>query len=378
MKLREKELLKVIDATLSELVELRRSGSLAQEIAQIYLDTVYFYFQGDMSGIERCLSTWEAYDGEDQRLGLLCANLRLRIRRHDIDREQLKIALENANGFWAGEIYFLVAMSYSKISEHEAALKHYGNAYQTLEIIGAKRKAVKALFNQVVAESRIYPDKKLLADYHYIAKKAARVKEYGTAAVCLSNLSREYQKIGAFEVALKLCNQSLRFLKDDFGSIDYYLAIVHRSHLLFDMGRNQEAEMDYQQALTGDFPEVREALKVLQMIRGKNDTDLQEGSLTPTWKERLGEVHDSQKQQRLSRLEGELLKFIATSPRTKFEIIEHLYKEKIDFKLLEDRLKNLMSRLRKRRPGLVVLDGGKYRISDESFLENEVRREKAS
>lgn len=368
-----KNLARLFDASVAELVELARQGATAPTL-RAYARLLHHYLQGDVPGLARWVGDLrrDLGDSSEEKSCRLLAEIRLRIRQQDVDRKLLAEAAEWAKqaGDWAGEIYFCLGTSYSKLADHAQAQQAYERAFPTLEEVGAKRKATKALFNHVVCESRLYPDKKLIADYHYLAKRASKVKDYGTAAICCTNISREYQKLGAMEVALKYCDRALRMLKDDVGAIDYYLALAHRCHLLLEMGRAQEAELDYQTAQAADFPEVREALKVIDRLRsaGRSRLAIQVESLTPTWRERL-EAGGEGAAKKLSPLEGRLLQFIAQAPRTKFEIIEHLYPEKAEFKLLEDRFKNLLNRLKKSRPGLVVFEHRKYRISDESFLE---------
>ena len=378
------ELARLFDAHLSELVELRTQVG-ADSVAALYAQVLYFYLQCDLAGLERVLAESRQKFGTTvpEQCCLMLAELRLRIRNHAIERSLLAEATQLAAraGDWAGEIEFVVGMSYSKIPDHALAQSAYQRAFQSLERLGARRKATKALFNHVVCESRVHPEKKLIADYHHLVKRAAKFKDYGTAAICCSNISREYQKLGALEVALRYCDRALKFLKDDIGTLDYYLVVVHRCHLLVDLGRLQEAELEFQTARSGDFPEVREALKVVDAIRNGSrpalDRDVNRKMLTPTWQERLEEKKSNQK--RLTPLEGKLLQLIAQAPRTKFEIIAQLYPEKADFKLLEDRFKNLMNRLKKSRPGLIILENKKYRISDESFLEQHwVKQKRAS
>ncbi|MNL58796.1 hypothetical protein D3C87_1824650 [compost metagenome] len=68
-------------------------------------------------------------------------------------------------------------------------------------------------------------------------------------------------------------------------------------------------------------------------------------------------------------MEDRLVCLVSCRPRDKFEIIDDLYGEKIDFDAAENRLKNLLNRLRKKRPGLIQLIDGRYHIVDGEALE---------
>ena len=95
-----------------------------------------------------------------------------------------------------------------------------------------------------------------------------------------------------------------------------------------------------------------------------------------TWEHRLEHLlacGAAPEAQALSPLEERLLEFIAASPKTKFEIMDHLYGDRLNTEVRENRLKNLLNRLRKKRPELIVFENEKYRIADEVFLKQKER-----
>ena len=49
--------------------------------------------------------------------------------------------------------------------------------------------------------------------------------------------------------------------------------------------------------------------------------------------------------------------------------MQALYGDRLDLEVMENRLKNLLARVRKKLPKLLGLEDGKYRILDESFIE---------
>lgn len=64
----------------------------------------------------------------------------------------------------------------------------------------------------------------------------------------------------------------------------------------------------------------------------------------------------------LSQLEAKLIESLNSSPKTKFEIIDELYGSEIDSFAAENRLKNILFRLKSKFPGLIRLKNGKYFI----------------
>lgn len=70
----------------------------------------------------------------------------------------------------------------------------------------------------------------------------------------------------------------------------------------------------------------------------------------------------------LSELEEKLLKYIQNGPKSKFEIIDHLYNEQSDILACENRLKNLFFRIRTKFPGLIINKKGLYAIGRLNLL----------
>jgi hypothetical protein len=69
----------------------------------------------------------------------------------------------------------------------------------------------------------------------------------------------------------------------------------------------------------------------------------------------------------LSEQESELLRFVSLKRRTKYEIIDHLFPGAEHF-TAENRLKNLVHRIRKKSKGVLSYEDGFYILSDRSRL----------
>jgi tetratricopeptide (TPR) repeat protein len=218
--------------------------------------------------------------------------------------------------------------------------------------------------------------KRLISDYFFVHNKALEVGEKSVAGLALQNISREYQKMGAVRLALKTIQQSIDLLSSEHGSLNYYLSLVHRCQLFFQSGRREEALLDYESCKVASFLEIQGAVEVLKPYYEGSSVpqDLApevEKSLTPTWKERTlepiqisaGESAD------FTRLESDLIRALSSGPKDKFELMQALYGDRLDLDVMENRLKNLLARARKKLPKLIDLEDGKYKIMDESFLE---------
>jgi hypothetical protein len=123
---------------------------------------------------------------------------------------------------------------------------------------------------------------------------------------------------------------------------------------------------------------VRAAIQALQtqypvMDGGKNSNGSKKKAMTFTWDERLGEKDAP----RLTKLEQRVLELLNEGSKTKMELIESLYGDRLSQSVTQNRLHNLMSRLRKRFPELIRFDDGKYFLTEAPFLKRAQRRNKA-
>jgi hypothetical protein len=85
-------------------------------------------------------------------------------------------------------------------------------------------------------------------------------------------------------------------------------------------------------------------------------------------RERLMAHQKGSELEQLTALESRLIQLLSDGRKTKYDLIERLYESSIDFSSREARFKNVLSRLKKKRPGLIVLDEGYYRISEPTCM----------
>lgn len=292
---------------------------------------------------------------------LALANLRLQIRTRQISLARfsdLEREVKSFEEMWHGEIYFVLAMAAEVLDDQRKSQSLFLKSYTAFEGLGFSKKAVKALLNATACESRIYPDGKFIPDYQFILQKALEVNENSVACIALTNISREYQKLGSLNVALEYCDRALVFMKSETGTQQYDLIIAQRAHLLLDLQRLHEAEICFEHLRTSSFPEAVEAMNVL-LNRQTNAENL-----LPTWKERLEDATPLA----FSCLEEVLMEYLCESARTREEIIKKLYGDKADYAALENRFFNLVNRVNRKHQGLIYKNKNSYGLSDRSFL----------
>ncbi|OQW50841.1 MAG: hypothetical protein A4S09_10970 [Proteobacteria bacterium SG_bin7] len=137
-------------------------------------------------------------------LVLTLAELHLQIRMRQISEMRTSVLERNLNTFdemWHGEVYFVLAMAAEGLNDQRRAQVLFLKAYRAFEAVGFPKKAVRALLNATTCESRIYPEGKFIPDYQFILQKSLEANENGVAAIALTNISCEYQRLGALNVA---------------------------------------------------------------------------------------------------------------------------------------------------------------------------------
>ncbi len=368
----EIQLEKIIEANLAELLDFRIQAVGGAVIISYYIEVLIAYLQSDLPRLNELSKTIPENLSlkEYQYLSLILA-VRTQIRKrffHKNDVEQL-LEYEAPSKTWRAEGLFVAAMYYETKENNKASKDLYLRATQALSKVKCEKKSVRALLNYVVMESRLYPEKKLISDYLFIAKKAKNVGALSVSGVAYLNISREYQKILALELALKHCKLAIKELNSDHGSLHYYLSIVHRCHLYLEMGRFPEALLDYQRASISQLSEVRCALQIIDVLLKKqviNQSVMTQA--TPTWKERIQELKSDKNTKSLTQLEQKLVDLISHASYSKFDLMDALYSSEKSFTSKENRLKVLMSRFRKKCPGLLIRSEGKYFLADEVFL----------
>lgn len=372
-------LIQIIQSNVEELFTV--FSSQEDSVENLYRRVLIAYLQGDIGGLRVVLDRVRLLSDENQDATILriLTEVRLAVRTQSVTKDQLETLnceLTATSAEWQAEGTFVLALGYESIRDHVASREAYILASNKLSAVGAHRKSVKALLNAVASESRIeMSSKRVIADYMLIYNKAKACGELGVAGVALYNVSIEFQREGAVSVALRFCDRALALLRHDYGTLHYYSAIVHRCHLLLQLGRRHEAADAYDLARVAPFKEIQAALSALPSAvepRFKYEGNI--ASLLPTWKDRLVRKgrHDGLESEKLGELEARLIYLLSDGPKEKHELIATLYGDKIATEHSENRLKVLLSRVRKKRPGLIYREGTRYKLSDQSLLNTTV------
>ncbi len=355
----------LIESSLTQLTQMVFHPAEEKDL-YLYWQVLRNYLQGDLQS----LSTWSEIICADPSLPIClvtATRLRVSIRQKDLQPDTL-ISIENhfsGDEMWEGEIYFLLGYSWDELKEYTQAIRCFGLAEKALMKSGCGKKSLKALHNKISAFGCLEPNRRLLTDFFTLYKRAKVIQDRGMCGLALMNLSREYERLGALALAYRQCQQAVSYLRDEFGGLQFYLAVAQRAHLLLKLGRVKEALQDFELASTAAFPEVISALNVLSEELQVGDKSLRSGDLhlNPAWSEIKKEVENKTGPIALSTHESLLIKALTAGPSTKFELIEKLYGDKIDSSSGLGRFKHLIIRFKKKYPGFLIQANGRYSLS---------------
>ena len=356
----------IIEAPLADLISWQRDADVVPPTDQsLYISVLVNYLQSSISNLKTSVDQLL----ENESPLALIASIRLKIRTKELvlaDLNDYNEAIKNEScDMFLGEAYFVAGYGAWTIGCFDEAIAYYDKSKKHLKACGAHKKALKVAQNLLATKTCIDPELKCIPEYHSIYVEAKKLKDFATCGLVLMNISREYQKLGALTLALRTANQAIVFFKKEVGTLHYYLALAHRAHIHLQM-KSHLALADIEECLTSDFQEVRQAISVLEKIETQAENlAVAPTVLNPTWRDRLSSYRkETAVDAKFHEAEEKVFAILARGAKDKFELIQELYGDKIDFNSAENRLKNLLFRIRKKSPDLIKLLHGKYQLTD--------------
>jgi tetratricopeptide (TPR) repeat protein len=360
-----------IQATLGELNDrfLSRSTDYDSPLTQWYCEALRAYLKGDAFQFLECKNNIPDLTGKEVLKNI--AELRFEMMSGKVQQETINNLLEvsRSHSLYYGEALFTVALAYCQLHKNEEAFEIFAQAHDELLKIGASYKALKASLNRVSLLTRMNPKENGIAEFLHVAKKAKELKSRQIEGFCYLNTSRAYQLAKLNQSALHYTNLAVQALEAEAGSKDYFMALLHRGILYYEMKDLKNAKLELEKVLIAPFLEVKEGAKVLaNLIAGKELYPVDEFLITPSLKKEVLEYKQKQNPV-LGDHEFLLVKRLFNSPLSRYEIIEAIYPQNIPISSLENRLKNLLNRMRKKYPGLIKNKNGRYELTNKSLAE---------
>lgn len=362
----------IFDANVSTLTEYSQlyEGKTSESF---YIDIVLTYMTADEKSLEKIFQKFKSLSEMPfQNEILTITELRILARRGALTKtkcEQFLFAIDTFDELWMGEAYFMLALCYAKLKLYLKAKEYFKTSFIHLKNIGCKRKVLLAFQNFLAGISNSEPNISLISEYLVLIKEAKRLKFFDIEALTLLNLSREFQDRNATLLALDYCVRAEQLGRENLGSLQYWLIIAHKADLLIELKRIHEATLVYEELMAAENIEIKQSIEVLKVkLESTSDKYFDKAQASPTWEERLTESKNRPKKH-VGELEQKLIGFILEKPRTKQEIVIHLYGSKLDKHMLDSRFKKLISKARKKIPGIIVYHNGLYSISDSKYFQ---------
>lgn len=353
----------LLEATLPEIHRQARDLTLPSPQLE-YARVLSSYLQGDVEKLsEHCRCS--SLSAETSEL----ARLRLALRRREVaSRDLHRMAGMEMSGALDGERLFCLGMAWELLQNDQMATEFFTRAAAAYRSSECPRKALRAHYNAVVAESRLTPYKNFISDYQSVIESAVEVGDRALSGLARAMLSREYQSVELLDKALAMAEQALADLESERGTIHYFHSLLQKAHVLIDL-KCEGVDQLLRECELAPFAAIQAARTLLLVSRDPTlswNRALEE-DLLPTWRNRIAHLLVGRQMiegtESSSPLEQALLRLAYNGPIEKWELIQRLYPEAGDTLALENRFKNLVARVRKKFPGQLLCHEGRYSLA---------------
>ena len=347
---------------------LRRVKFKDRSPEDLYARLMCAYYQNEPSKLEVVEDIIKnASNLEDQELLLKVCSFRRKMLSVSLNIEDANELIKaGINSSWSGDIYFCAALGMYKISEYVLAKDLFIKSYRLLNEQGASRKALLAKQNAITMEGNIHPENRLIGDYQNLIKEAKHLDASDVVANACLNISDEFYKIGAINVALKVINEGLKALVGHSLTHQEKEALLLKTEILCALDRKKEAKELLNLLNHDSNEEIVNALKVIEKRHYGKNTTIEVSKLSPPWRVKLEGYQSIQK---LGRLEEAVVELLSTTPSTIYEIAGHLYGN-VDEGDAANRASTLISRINKKQPNLIKFESElkTYCLSDNEKI----------
>lgn len=372
----------VLSANVHQLNEITRCFDFSAEV-RFYAKVLLSYLQRNVIEMEYLFKNQEKElveikSSTNFKILNILTQARIQIRNKNVEQKTIEELQQYAKleSLYRGELFFVIGLCYDSQNELHEARKSFNSASFYFENQGIFVKQFKCYTNAISCESRLYPFENFIPQYEFIIKKAIELNDHLVAGTNLNNISYEYEQIGALRAALQYSIEALNILdKYGYRSINYYFALVQRCNLYIKLDRLYEAQLDYEKSLACPFLELKEILNVLGTRLGYHENKNENtNALTIAWKlkmqKRINKYGKNKTtDQPLTEIEEKIVKLISTTPLTLNEIGIKLYGDLVDHSSIENRIKVFLSKIRKKREGLILISEGRYSLSSNLYPE---------
>lgn len=368
------QLLGFLELPLASMQSLRPSMKM-NPVYLAYADAVMAYLAADFPRHKEAIRNLEAQVescSEDARVALSLARARLEIRDRAVTSgtvQSLDCSFKSisSDDLWRGEVAVVFARVLEVLFRDQEAEMIYQYLSEWCAKHGFKKRAMLFRLNRIAAYSRCHPEGNYIVEYQSVVRDARKIRDHGTAAIALLNISRELHASGAFYTALRYVNRCIALYSREKNTLACYLAHVHRAHIYLGLGAPDKAQEDMTIAGQSYHAEIIASLRQLKSLQITGNFDQETLSdLTISWREKV-RMNVAQEQDVIfASLEDALIRCLALGPKTRDQLMRYLWGDHIDPESRIMRFKRLVQRIRKKRPELLECRNGQYSLSAKS------------
>lgn len=340
MYLKKDDLKNIIEGTAQELAELM----IANVFLNRFRDARRAYFINDIDVLEKNQKFFSETPEVAFPYAPICRDilkLRLIIRRCDetlIQDEKYKqlsslylTQSEDINlKFFLVELLAVEAIFCDFNKDYGACYEKNKLASQIAKELGLLKKASTLNYNGVVALNHQKPAQVRICLLVDSISLAIKVDDFTTQIAALTSLTQEYESLGCLNLAYEECLKAIELAKKYiFGSFNFCYLLLLGAKLAIGTGRAEIASEYIKLVETFNFTELNAKLCEVKEYLNINES-----------------------KEILSRDEQRLIALLAEGPKDKYFLIEKIYGAG-ETESLENRLKQLLLRLRKKKEGLI-------------------------
>jgi hypothetical protein len=270
---------------------------------------------------------------------------------------------------WAqAEAKFIEGMWSDSTGDFARSIKAYERARELYIAAGAPKKSLRSELNSVAASTRFPPRRFLAPRYLQILYSAQALGERDLEAQCESLLSRAFQRLGCLSIARVHAERALALSGEAFGSLQRQRFEAHLALLLIELNQMANAETWIESLQISEHSEMRTISKLLSAAASGSKSLPEEvwSTLSPSWRERW--LERRAKDWMTTDMEGQLISALSAQPRTLGDLQALLYPELKSDEAAQFRTREILRRVRKRWPELILRVETHYSLNPEFEL----------
>lgn len=230
----------ILQADFESLLAIEKQLPIAQltndqQRMHYYIQILKCYLHQDAGGIKKTMQDHGAW--LNHNLDLLClSEIQYLIRLRDFKSSDIEgltnLAINHRAPLFLAEVSYVSATAFQMREDYIKSESLFSQAAVLFEETGVLKKSLHALVASIAAYSCLKPNSRLFAEHMLVYRKAIKIREHSVAAAALINISREFELLGGFTLALDYCDQAITLFKTQGeGSPDHNLGLIHQAQL---------------------------------------------------------------------------------------------------------------------------------------------------